>query len=203
MKISDLIYHVQYFQDHYGDLDIVGEDGTLLDQVIYDGKDKNVELRFKDMKKDSKDKRTKNLSLRDIHVGDWVQVWKEGPKEYTPPLKITSIHDDGNIHLVISDDGRCEPWEENIRNVDALPVTSDVLMGFGFEVKKKNWGTIVYEILYQGVFFATLFTYLYPGKPELTLKGRRCKYIHELCGLLDELGIELKLEWKGYEGDKV
>ena len=24
-----------------------------------------------------KDKRTENLTLRDIHVGDWVQVWSE------------------------------------------------------------------------------------------------------------------------------
>ena len=158
---------------------------------------------MKFLKAMNNNKRTKNLSLRDIHVGDWVQVWKEGPKEYTPPLRVISIHDDGNIHLVLSDDGRCEPWEENIKNVDALPVTPSVLMGFGFEVKKESYCKIAYEILYQGKPIATLSTYIYPGKPELILKGRRCNYIHEFCGLLDELGIELKLEWKGYEGDKV
>ena len=38
-----------------------------------------------------KDERTKNLTLRDIHVGDWVQVWSERKHyvEYavTPPCK--------------------------------------------------------------------------------------------------------------------
>ena len=34
-----------------------------------------------------KDKRTKNLTLRDIHVGDWVQVWSEQAERYSPPLK--------------------------------------------------------------------------------------------------------------------
>ena len=47
------------------------------------------------------DKRTKNLTLRDIHVGDWVQVWSEQAERYSPPLKIISIHDDGTIYLEI------------------------------------------------------------------------------------------------------
>ena len=68
-----------------------------------------------------KDKRTKNLTLREIHVGDWVQVWSDITERYSPPLKIISIHDDGTIYLVTSDEERCTPWEENIKNVDALP----------------------------------------------------------------------------------
>ena len=67
-----------------------------------------------------KDKRTKNLTLRDIHVGDWVQVWSEQTERYSPPLKIISIHDDGTIYLVTSDEERCTPWEEDVKNVDAL-----------------------------------------------------------------------------------
>ena len=67
-----------------------------------------------------KDKRTKNLTLRDIHVGDWVQVWSEKTERYSPPMKIISIHDDGIIYLVTSDEERCTPFEENIKNVDAL-----------------------------------------------------------------------------------
>ena len=81
------------------------------------------------------DKRTKNLTLRDIHVGDWVQVWSEQTERYSPPMKIISIHDDGTIYLVASDEERCTPWEEDIKNVDALPITPELLIGFGFEVK--------------------------------------------------------------------
>lgn len=50
------------------------------------------------------DKRTKNLTLRDIHVGDWVQVWSETTERYSPPLKITQICDDGTVYLVGSDE---------------------------------------------------------------------------------------------------
>ena len=80
-----------------------------------------------------KDKRTKNLTLRDIHVGDWVQVWSEQAERYSPPLKIIQICDDGTIYLVTSDEERPTPWEEDIKNVDALPIDADLLRGFGFE----------------------------------------------------------------------
>ena len=53
-----------------------------------------------------KDTRTKNLTLREIHVGDWVQVWSEQTERYSPPLKIIQICDDGTIYLVGSDEER-------------------------------------------------------------------------------------------------
>ena len=83
-----------------------------------------------------KDKRTKNLTLRDIHVGDWVQVWSETTERYSPPLKIVQICDDGTIYLVTSDEERCTPFEENIKNVDALPITPELIKGVGFVLKK-------------------------------------------------------------------
>ena len=97
-----------------------------------------------------KDKRTKNLTLRDIHVGDWVQVWSEQTERYSPPMKIISIHDDGTIYLVTSDEERCTPFEENIKNVDALPITTELLKGFGFVLEEGNkvidWEQRRYEI---------------------------------------------------------
>ena len=92
-----------------------------------------------------KDKRTKNLTLRDIHVGDWVQVWSEQTERYSPPLKIIQICDDGTIYLVTSDEERCTPWEEDIKNVDALPIDGDILVGFGFE-KSGNFYSYGYSI---------------------------------------------------------
>ena len=80
-----------------------------------------------------KDKRTKNLTLRDIHVGDWVQAWRSIPKEYTPPMKVSSIHYDGTVYLVSDDEGHCTPFEVNIKDIDALPIDADLLRGFGFE----------------------------------------------------------------------
>ena len=86
-----------------------------------------------------KDTRTKNLTLRDIHVGDWVQVWSETTERYSPPLKIIQICDDGTIYLVTSDEERPTPWEEDIKNVDALPIDGDILVGFGFEKLCDNY----------------------------------------------------------------
>ena len=79
-----------------------------------------------------KDKRTKNLTLRDIHVGDWVQVWSETTERYSPPLKITQIHDDGTVYLV----GSGDLWKENIKNVDALRRTVKSRMERSTEMSK-------------------------------------------------------------------
>ena len=81
------------------------------------------------------DKRTMNLTLRDIHVGDWVQVWSETTERYSPPLKIIQICDDGTVYLIGSDEERPTPWEEDIKNVDALEITPELLKGFELEVK--------------------------------------------------------------------
>ena len=97
-----------------------------------------------------KDKRTKNLTIREIHVGDWVQVWSDITERYSPPLKIISIHDDGTIYLVTSDEERPIPWEEDIKNVDALPITKELLQGFGFEVIQKDYPEDEFNVLYNG-----------------------------------------------------
>ena len=49
----------------------------------------------------NEDKRTKNLALHDIHVGDWVQAWDDITKRYTPPERITAIFDDGTVYTEI------------------------------------------------------------------------------------------------------
>lgn len=99
-----------------------------------------------------KDKRTKNLTLRDIHVGDWVQVWSEITERYSPPLKIIQICDDGTIYLVTSDEERPTPWEENIKNVDVLPITPELLKGFGFEVVEE-WNPSVAKAIAEWPLF--------------------------------------------------
>ena len=133
-----------------------------------------------------KDKRTKNLTLRDIHVGDWVQVWSEQTERYSPPLKIIQICDDGTIYLVTSDEERPTPWEEDIKNVDALPITSELLKGFELEVKHVDgFGRM---LLHKNNL--TGFT------ESIVLSFR---YIHELIDYLAIYMPSVKLEWKGVE----
>ena len=131
-----------------------------------------------------KDKRTKNLTLRDIHVGDWVQVWSEQAERYSPPLKIIEICDDGTIYLVTSDEERPTPLEEDIKNVDALPITSELLKGFELEVKHVDgFGRM---LLHKNNL--TGFT------ESIVLSFR---YIHELIDYLAIYMPSVKLEWKG------
>ena len=143
-----------------------------------------------------KDKRTENLTLRDIHVGDWVQVWSETTERYSPPLKIISIHDDGTIYLVTSDDERPTPFEEDIKNVDALPITSELLKGFGFDVVPKGYPEDEFNVLYNGQKICELWEY--SNSSSIETPWNSYEYFHEFIdGLYDEFPELLNLEWKG------
>ena len=140
-----------------------------------------------------KDKRTKNLTLRDIHVGDWVQVWSEQAERYSPPLKIIQICDDGTIYLVTSDEERCTPWEEDIKNVDALPITPELLQGFGFK-----------QIMESGSFrYGNNNFYFNTNSNELHGEycpgcGSKVDFFHGLQAWLYN-NYDINFEWKGIE----
>ena len=145
-----------------------------------------------------KDKRTKNLSLRDIHVGDWVQVWSEQAERYSPPLKIIQICDDGTIYLVTSDEERCTPWEEDIKNVDALEITPELLKGFRFEIIKKAYPLGVSEVFYNDKKMCELWEYT--NTYELVTPWLSCWHFHQFIdGIYEQFHEILNLEWKGVE----
>ena len=145
-----------------------------------------------------KDKRTENLTLRDIHVGDWVQVWSEITERYSPPLKIISIHDDGTIYLVTSDEERPTPWEEDIKNVDALPITRELLEGFGFEVIQKDYPEDEFNVLYNGQKICELWEY--SNSSSIETPWNSYEYFHEFMdGMRYEFSEILNLEWKGVQ----
>lgn len=151
------------------------------------------------------DKRTKHLTLRDIHVGDWVQVWSEQTERYSPPLKITQICDDGTVYLIIDEEQRLDPMEENIKDIDALPITPDLLKGFGFDIEMYNNGEG--KIRYDGDVITFLRKEYKIGKDCI---GTLCDietgrytafdflYMHEFIAYTEEI-LEVKLEWKGIE----
>ncbi len=144
-----------------------------------------------------KDTRTKNLTLRDIHVGDWVQVWSEQAERYSPPLKIISIHDDGTIYLVTSDEERPTPWEEDIKNVDALEITPELLKGFGFSIDWVSNGNMIGRILYGSVKIAELWRLC--GILAIWFEDYHehfNSFVHEAIAAYPILG---QLEWKGIE----
>ena len=147
-----------------------------------------------------KDKRTKNLTLREIHVGDWVQVWSGQAERYSPPLKITQICDDGTIYLVTSDEERPTPWEEDIKNVDALPIDADLLRGFGFEKSGDfySFKNSVFAIDKQ----LDVMDIFYIDKYGETIYLEDIGYMHELQQALSEernFIDNFNIEWKGIE----
>ena len=145
-----------------------------------------------------KDKRTKNLTLRDIHVGDWVQVWSEQAERYSPPLKIIQICDDGTIYLVTSDEERCTPWEEDIKNVDALPITKELLQGFGFDVVPKEYLKDEFNIMYSGKKICEFWEYGNCRSIETPWKSYDYFNMFVDC-VYDFFPELLNLEWKGVQ----
>ena len=141
------------------------------------------------------DKRTKNLTLRDIHVGDWVQVWSEQAERYSPPLKIIQICDDGTIYLVTSDEERCTPWEEDIKNVDALPIDTDLLRGFGFKRIIESDSFLCYGN--NNFYFDTNSNESY-GE-DCSKCGFKVDFFHDLQSWLSYLSYDINFEWRGIE----
>ena len=145
-----------------------------------------------------KDKRTKHLTLRDIHVGDWVQVWSETTERYSPPLKIIQICDDGTIYLVTSDEERPTPWEEDIKNVDALPITKELLQGFVFDVVPKEYPKDEFNIMYSGKKICEFWEYGNCRSIETPWKSYDYFNMFVDC-VYDFFPELLNLEWKGVQ----
>ena len=131
-------------------------------------------------------KKIKNLSPRDIHIGDWVQVWRAEEERYSPPLKITQICVEGTVHLVSKDEDRGTPseWVESIKDIDALPITADVLLGFGFEKSGDfySFKNSVFAIDKQLGVMDVIYIDKYGESTEL----EDIDYMHELQQVLNE-----------------
>ena len=150
-----------------------------------------------------KDKRTKNLTLRDIHVGDWVQEWSPLTERYDPPTNVMSISDDGDVLLIYDDKHRLTPNEARIENIDALPIDADLLRGFGFEKLCDNYyyskgDTFVMAQDNQ----LDVMDFFYNDKYGESASLGDIAYMHELQQALHEernfIG-NFNIEWKGIE----
>lgn len=76
------------------------------------------------------EQRTKNLTLRDIHVGDWVQCWIEPQKAYTGPVEVVEVRK-GGVVCVVGGGGSLLQFDAS--RVDELPMTDKLAESFGFE----------------------------------------------------------------------
>ena len=147
-----------------------------------------------------KEKRAKNLTLRDIHVGDWVQEWNPTADRYSPPMKVSCINYDGTVYLVPDDEHYCDPVETEIENVDALSIDADLLRGFGFEKSGDfySFKNSVFAIDKQ----LDVMDFFYNDKYGESASLGDIAYMHELQQALHEernfIGT-FEPEWKGIE----
>ena len=153
-----------------------------------------------------KDTRTKNLTLRDIHVGDWVQEWSPLTERYDPPTKVMSISDDGDVLLIYDDKHRLTPNEARIENIDALPIDADLLRGFGFEKLCDNfyYSKDGASVMAQDKQLGVLDFFCIDKYGESVSLGD-IAYMHELQQALHEernfIG-DFNIEWKGLRNDR-
>ena len=151
-------------------------------------------------------KRTKNLTLRDIHVGDWVQIWCNENGEYTRPFLVSNINLDGTVLLT-------ESYEQGLRDslycnsdietVDAIPITPAWLREFGFEVEM--YKNVNGKIRYDGKGLAFLNRRYEVGRDcvgilfdkktdEYVVRGMM--YMHELIAYTEDT-LDVKIQWEG------
>ena len=101
-----------------------------------------------------------------------------------------------------SDEERCTPWEEDIKNVDALPITLELLKGFGFEIKKEeNTYFKGFNIFFdeEQLTFCELIDI--NGIYEIVVFERSFKYYNSFQHYLADV-ITIKTEWKGLRNDR-
>ena len=142
-------------------------------------------------------KRTRNFSLRKIHVGDWVQVWMLGFAKYTTPAKVTDISDNGSIFFKLND-GQSVSFQCKIENVDMIPITEEILLGFGFKLREPQFNISDKEL--KSVYWRdTYIGHLHKQNTSciLRVRGAGVSFVHELQELFEYNNMEIELKWKG------
>ena len=142
-------------------------------------------------------KRTRNFSLRIIHVGDWVQVWMLGFAKYTTPAKETDISDNGSIFFKLND-GQSVSFQCKIENVDMIPITEEILLGFGFDLREPQFNISDKEL--KSVYWCDMYIgHLHKQNTSciLRVRGAGVSFVHELQELFEYNNMGIELKWKG------
>lgn len=87
---------------------------------------------------------------------------------------------------------------QDIKNVDALPITPELLKGFGFDVVQKSYPTDEYEVFYNGNKICELW--VLSNSTTLETPWQSYEYFHEFMDYMYYvLPKTIKIEWKGVQ----
>ena len=144
------------------------------------------------------------VKMSELFPGAWIQVYNAFSGRFTPPAKITALFDDKTVYYSFGEDSG-DPFEDEINLIHAIPVSEEMLRGFGFDVSEPTTdmiGSQVAHVYYQGKYVGVLFVSKHSPymRVEFASEYEVCWTIHELLKTMDYYDIDIsKIEWKGIE----
>jgi hypothetical protein len=108
-------------------------------------------------------KKTEQLSLYDLRIGDYIQEWREIPGVFSMPMYVSCIFDDGDLYLNF-DGNEADPWDANVKDVYDIPIDWGILPHFGFfeedhhlfELEQGDWMVMVHVLKICNIFHANV-----------------------------------------------
>lgn len=144
------------------------------------------------------------VKMSGLFTGAWIQVYNDFADRFTPPAKVTGLFSDGTVYYSFGEESG-DPFEDEIKFIYGIPVSQEMLTGFGFcvsEPMEDVIGSQVSHVYYQGEYVGVLF--LIKRSPCVRVVFAHecyvCWTIHELLRTMDKYDIDIsKIEWKGVE----
>ena len=145
-------------------------------------------------------KRLDSLTLRDIHVGDWVHVWNRRKFTFSRPMMVSNIDITGKIGLVEDPDDCIKDIlyrQADIKDINGIPITKRRLREFGFEIGNET--KFNYSVRYEGKHLITV-------RKGFAVEFNYCfyqTYMHEILWDIEK-AYGIRAKWKGLEpeGDR-
>ena len=140
-----------------------------------------------------------HLKLQDIHIGDWVQEYNELTGNFSMPMCVSAIFEDGTVYLDFNGDD-LDVWEANIEDIAPIKIDKDILKGFGFRkgVARSEW---IYDIGDFQIVFDTnpcVMKFFIRNKDAGVSPSFYSHYIHQLQDVYRRFTqTPLILNWKG------
>ena len=144
------------------------------------------------------------VRMSELFPGCWIQVYNEFSERFTPPAKVTALFDDKTVYYSFGDDSG-DPFEDEIRLIHGIPVSQEMLRGFGFDVSGPMTnliGSQIAQVYYQFKYVGVLYISKYSPymRVDFANECEVCWTIHELLRAMDYYDVDIsKIEWKGVE----
>lgn len=154
----------------------------------------------------------RNLRLEELFVGAWVSRFIPEQERFTEPMRVTGLFDGGAMYLE-TEGHTGDPFDAVVGEVCPIRMDEHSMRGFGFVRVAKGENVWMKSV---GDIRLTVSLRYRHGTQECrraAISGRfacwneEIRYVHELQSwwrdkVLLPYGVELRLEWRGDEGEK-